>query len=349
MDFNDVYRKILLNKGSNTINNEIINSKNDVNLTFKEDPSYRDAEIIFKDFTKNQIDIRLINVDRSTEEKKIMFRPDTIINCGEYIKFKDKAGKDIYYIIYEFEENLISPKASCYLCKNILQITKDISFPCYATDSSYGQKGVIDTNFLTYGDGQVMLKVQDNIYTRAIPLGYRLIFHNDYREVFSVSKNDIMTTGNVRRIMIKKVKYMVGYDDLSNNLAYNTKKLELNGFINNDDEDNTDVISNKNKTNKDCNYIIKDDKNKLKDNECILYYSTKNRFYIVDKTNDISKEKWNINTNIDIINKKGNIVGILNKDDNSIEIKCYGASNEDLIIDFVKEDVKLSIKVKLKQ
>ena len=92
MDFNDVYRKILLNKGSNTINNEIINSKNDVNLTFKEDPSYRNGEIIFKDFTKNQIDIRLINVDRSTEEKKIMFRPDTIINCGEYIKFKDKAG-----------------------------------------------------------------------------------------------------------------------------------------------------------------------------------------------------------------------------------------------------------------
>ena len=288
-----------------------------------------------------------IEQKNTLEERLIYFDKYLNIQQGDYIEYNE----DIYLTTSKPDkDNKNFNVCKITGCDQILKINKDISFPCYMDDSSYGQKGVIDTNYVTYSDGQVKILIQDNKWTRSIPDGYRFIFKNSYKSCYEVVKDGTETTGNIRRIMIKKTKYMPNKDDLENNIAYNTKKLELNGYIN-DDVDITK--NNENNDNKNIiKYKIKDSKNYIEKNnyeyDCVLYYTMKDKFYVVDKdNNDLLNEDWTITSNIDDINKKGNIVNILKQEKNYIEIKCYGNSEELLILNFEKDNNKLTIKVKL--
>src|SRR5574344_2078732 len=70
------------------------------NTHFHEDESYRQGSLIkAPNMEIEETDFRIVNVDNSTYEKKIYFRPNTNIKIGEYIKVKDK---DEYYLVNEF-------------------------------------------------------------------------------------------------------------------------------------------------------------------------------------------------------------------------------------------------------
>src|SRR5574344_1550429 len=112
------------------------------NNHFHEDGSYRKGSLIkAPNMEIEDIDFRIVNIDNSTYKKKIYFRPNVNIKIGEYIKVKDK---DEYYLINEFNSNLLSPYAVVRKCTQILKykgLSKDIIIPCYIENSSYGSKG----------------------------------------------------------------------------------------------------------------------------------------------------------------------------------------------------------------
>ena len=102
MNYRDAYKNMLKKRGGSVIGNEILNSKRDVNLTFKEDAGYRLANITYTNLLSEEIDVRLVNIDRTTKEKYIMFRPDTKLNTGEIVCVDDER-----WLINEIEDNLI--------------------------------------------------------------------------------------------------------------------------------------------------------------------------------------------------------------------------------------------------
>ena len=108
MSYSDVWKKKMqseIDTGDTTMSN----SKKYINRKFKNDPSYRLAQL--QDFTSiiSNIDIRLENTDTENEEGFI-FLPDTLIEKGSYITYKDKKTyKPKTYIIEEFQTNSISP------------------------------------------------------------------------------------------------------------------------------------------------------------------------------------------------------------------------------------------------
>lgn len=280
---------------------------------------------------------------KSIAEKSMQLEPN-LMHKGDYLTFKMNTDDELHtYIVTSNIERCNGYDEGIFLICN--QVITLIGCPlqyCNADDSSYGQKGVIDSTLMTYTDGQVKLLTQDNEYTKAIPLGYRLIFDHDNKSIFEVVKNDTVTTKDVRRIMIKKTD-LDSRDDLENNIAYNEKKLELNGCVNPD----IPIIETK--------YKIVDTKKYLHNEYCPDGYDGKMRYnyttkiFVEDENgNDLSDVVFDIESNIDELNSKYKTIKIISQGNNFIEIKnVAGGSDKDLNIIFKKDNIELPIKIKL--
>lgn len=336
MNYRDAYKNMLKKRGGSVIGNEILNSKRDVNLTFKEDAGYRLANITYTNLLSEDIDVRLVNIDRTTKEKYIMFRPDTKLNTGEIVCVDGER-----WLINEIEDNLISPKCHAWLCFQEFNLPDCPKQYVFLDDSSYGQKGVNSSPLMDFVDGQLKCYVQDNIYTRAIPDGYRIMFDGLRGEVYEVTQNTIVTTRYVRRISFKKTDDD-DRDDFKNNIAYNYKKL-----IFNEDYENP--------RHSEINYTIKDTKGYYHSKYCPDGYDLElckrdcTKIYICDELgNDLSDIVFDITSNIDIVNKYDSSVEIVSQGNNYIEVKnLYGYNGSDFVITFKKDDIKIPIKIKL--
>lgn len=337
MSYRDAYKNMLKKRGGSVIGNEILNSKRDVNSTFKEDAGYRLANITYTNLLSEDIDIRLVNIDRTTKEKYIMFRPDTKLNTGEIVYVDDKR-----WLINEVEDNLISPKCHAWLCFQEFNLPDCPKQYAFVDDSSYGQKGVNSSTLMDFVDGQLKCYVQDNIYTRAIPDGYRIMFDGLKGEVYEVTQNTIVTTRYVRRISFKKTDDD-DRDDFKNNIAYNSKKLLFGEDYENPRHE--EIVE----------YKVKDSKNYYHGKYCPDGYDLKlskrysTKIYICDSEgNDLSDTIFNITSNIDKINEHEETIKVISQGNNYIEIEnIYGYSNTDLIITFTKDDISIPIKIKL--
>lgn len=279
---------------------------------------------------------------KSIAEKTMQLEPN-LMHKGDYLTFKMNTDDELHtYIVTSNIERCNGYDEGIFLICN--QVITLIGCPlqyCNADDSSYGQKGVVDSALMTYTDGLVKLLTQDNEYTKSIPLGYRLIFDHDNKSIFEVVKNDTVTTKDVRRIMIKKTDFD-SRDDLENNIAYNEKKLEF-------DEDYENPRHN------EIDYIIKDTEGYYHSKYCPDGYDLElskrdcTKIYICDELeNDLSDIVFDITSNIDIVNKYDSSVEIVSQGNNYIEVKnLYGYNGNDFIITFEKDDIKIPIKIKL--
>jgi hypothetical protein len=117
MNFDDVYKTMLLKRGGSVKNSDIKNSKDSINRQFENDPSYRLGKLAKNKLNKElDLDTRLVNNDNNPLEKKIFVRPDTNVEVGDYIVYPD-----ITYLVLEVENNLISPKATSTKCNHLLK------------------------------------------------------------------------------------------------------------------------------------------------------------------------------------------------------------------------------------
>lgn len=280
------------------------------------------------------------NINEYLENKEMRamsVRNEIELEKGDYVYFENK----IWIVLTDIDNHKSHKRCKIVKCNRVINLIGCPQQYAYADDSSYGQKGVVNSTLMTYTDGQVKLSTQNNEYTKSIPLGYRLIFGNDKNMVYEVTKNDIMTTEASRRIMIKKTDFDLR-DDLKNNIAYNEKKLEF-------DEDYENPRHN------EIDYIIKDTEGYYHSKYCPDGYDLElskrdcTKIYICDELgNDLSDIVFDITSNINIVNKYDSSVEIVSQGNNYIEVKnLYGYNGNDFIITFEKDDIKIPIKIKL--
>lgn len=219
MAYIDVWKKKMQNYGGNRNDSVLISTKGFINREFKNDPSYRSAVIQKLDMTKEPIDIRIKIVDNTTMQKKIIFRPDTKIEVGSYIEYSDEI-----WLIREFQKDGLSPYGKAYFCNQTLNwegLEKPI--PCYTEDSAYNDKGEINLDYFSMVDGKIACYVPVNEITNHIEQNMRFTFNSNKMMVFEVISIKNVTTPTIYKIIMKKVEYFNGRDDLENNIAYNNK------------------------------------------------------------------------------------------------------------------------------
>ena len=307
------------------------------------------VEINFNKYFKNEDDteelynviVRNFGVEQKNdlEERSIKFFKKYKIIKGDYVTYNN----EVYLITSKVdEENKFYNKCKMTWCNHTIYLPDCPNQYAYLDDSSYGQKGVNSSPMMDFVDGQVKMLTQDNIYTKAIPDGYRLIFDFSPEEVYEVTQNTIITTKNVRRLSLKKVDSDYR-DDFKNNIAYNSKKLLFGEDYENPRHE--EIVE----------YKVKDSKNYYHGKYCPDGYDLKlskrysTKIYICDgEGNDLSDIIFNITSNIDKINEHEETIKVISQGNNYIEIEnIYGYSNTDLIITFTKDDISIPIKIKL--
>lgn len=111
MNYIEKYIKRLNDKG-NTTKDKIINtSKRTINKQFRSSPSYKTIKI-----NDNEIDC-IINHTEDDEKKSIIFRPDSVIDIGSIIEYKNKN-----YLLISFTDDEISPNGIIQLCTQLFPI-----------------------------------------------------------------------------------------------------------------------------------------------------------------------------------------------------------------------------------
>lgn len=141
----DTYKKRLeANGGSigNSISESTISS---VNTSFKDSPDFKVVHINGVGY-----DARVVEGD-TPHEKTLLFRPKTIVKSGNVILINSQN-----WLVTEFYDNEIYPKADITLCNNVLHIVTSV----IESIDSYDQMGrPITTKTETYTDFPCVVRV----------------------------------------------------------------------------------------------------------------------------------------------------------------------------------------------
>ena len=217
MSYLDIYKKKLQMQGGNIPNDRKLVSQNIMDLSFIDDPSYRKAKLSKIDLTQEDIDIRVVNVDRSVSDKKIYVRPETVIDEGCVISYEDKS-----YLVTEFEDNLISPMCKCSLCNQTLKLPSGKEYPCVIANDSYGSKINLSNDFIGQIDTKLKIQLQANEdVLNEVKLDLRYIFNHSKFDIFKCTDINTSVNKGVITMIAKKDVYLEGLDDLENNMAFN--------------------------------------------------------------------------------------------------------------------------------
>lgn len=229
MGYFDVYKRKLQANGGSSGNSFKKSGLDFIERNFKDDPSYREATIISrKNYEEEYIDIRVQNVDVSTDKKKIIVLPEAEVLNGDYINYDDKT-----FLVEEIEHNLMTPVLSCIKCNQTMTWKGiGVNIPCYITNDAYGSKITADNSFLSNTDTKAKILIQNNKYTRQINIDWRFIFNSSKFDVFKVIDITQSMTEGIITLICKKDKLMLE-DDLENNIAFNhdfvQEKYEIEG------------------------------------------------------------------------------------------------------------------------
>lgn len=316
MEYFNVWKKIV---GVDNSTDAIVNNeKNLVVREFKNDPSYRSATLFKLNLEECPIDIRLKNVDRTTSEKRIIFLPETQIEVGSFIKYDDKV-----FLLKEFECDTISPYSKGLLCNQTLNwYGLSSPIPCWCDNSSYGTKGVVDTNLLTEYDGKILFYTQYNENTAKIRQDMRFIFDNAINAVYRVVDINRVVTGNVLRLVMDKTEFRDGFDDIENNIAYN------------------DFLMNNESSTPNQGYTIKSHNG--------LYHINRwdrNEFKVYAENGEEDKGVWDIS--LDYRGNSNDIVKIISKTSNSLLLENNGVVNKEIELLFSKDELEIRQIVRL--
>ena len=212
MSYFDAYKKRL--KVDNISDSFKLDTIDNTIREFKNNPSYKSAILIDYNLDEIPIDIRIVNEDKSPSYKRFHFLPETEVNIGSYIKFDDK-----YYLVKEYEYNIISPFAKVVFCNQSINFADGTSLPCTAEGESYGVKMTATNDILLETDTKVKCTVGRNILSEKIEPDFRIIFEHSKQGIYRAGD----TTHYVKGLIIitcKKDKYYENLDDLKNNVAW---------------------------------------------------------------------------------------------------------------------------------
>lgn len=319
MSYFKTWKRIM--KENNSTNAIVNNGKSLEIREFKNDPSYRSAILQKLDLSKIQIDVRLKNIDRTINEKRFIFLPDTKVEIGSYVTYDNKI-----FLITEFQDdNTLSPYSKAKLCNqtiNWLGLREPVS--CVTEDTAYNDKGEINLDYFSMVDGKVAIYVPVNDITNQIRQNMRFIFNHDKRMIFEAISIKNVTTPNIYKIVTKKVEYFEGKDDLVNNIAYNKFLL---------DEEEPEISPQD-------GYSVSSSLGTFD----IRQYGSPT--FTVMKDNVIDTGNWNISVDYNGVDTSH--ISVESKTNNSIKIRnLKGANTNKIIITFSNGEVNISQEVGL--
>ena len=252
MGFMDLYKSKVNKRHKNPQYNILTETEKFYDDNFDTAPNYRNGFISHKglELDKEEIDMRISNIDNVWDAKRIAFRPRKRVMLGSYINYYDYIEDELdrenakeemkIALVFEITNNQLSPYAKCKICNNTFKWKDETGtiheIPCYLTNSSYGTKGVIDTTYIDYTDGKIACFIQDNMETRSLRLKDRFCFDKDGNQIYELVKSETLTMGSlpqggrngVRFMVLNKTNdYNSELDDIEHNLAYN-KRFEEN-------------------------------------------------------------------------------------------------------------------------
>ncbi len=181
---------------------------------FKNNASYRSAILIDYNMNETPLDIRVVNEDRSSNSKRFHVLPEVKVDVGSYIKFDD-----MYYLVKEYEYNLVSPFVKATFCNQVINFTDGTSLPCVAEGESYGVKMTATNDILLETDTKVKCTVGRNILSERIEPDFRIIFEHSKQGIYKAGDTTHYIKGLIT-LTCKKDKYYEGLDNLQNNIAW---------------------------------------------------------------------------------------------------------------------------------
>ena len=321
MSYYDVWKKKMQNSGENATQAIINNSKKIYTNTFKDDPSYKKGILLKSDLTKIEVETRVINVDKTVNEKRIQVLPDNVVSIGDYIEYTDRI-----YVVTEFEDNYIVPYCKAIKCIQTMNIKGwDKPIPCWGDNTSYGVKGKIDTNFFTTTDGKFQFKVQKNKWTDMLDKDIRIMFNHKY--VYRIVECENILNQGIYVVTVDKDEKDMERDNFKNNVAYN-ECFE------------TDIPINPNPNPQYAYNVIADS------GDLTLKKYNANTFRLVDKYGKDVSGVWNITIDYNGLDTK--YITVKEKGDNYIKlISSKGYNATPIIITFTKNTNKIEQKVGL--
>ena len=212
MSYFDAYKKRL--KVDNISDSFKLDTIDNTIREFKNNPSYKSAILIDYNLDEIPIDIRIVNEDKSPSYKRFHFLPETEVNIGSYIKFDDK-----YYLVKEYEYNIMSPFAKVVFCNQTINFADGTSLPCTAEGESYGVKMTATNDILLETDTKVKCTVGRNILSEKIEPDFRIIFEHSKQGIYKAGDTTHYVKGLIT-LTCKKDKYYENLDDLKNNIAW---------------------------------------------------------------------------------------------------------------------------------
>ena len=163
-----------------------------------------------------QSGVRVAN-GQNVKEKNIHTEPNLKLYGGEYVEYDD-----ITMLITEVEENYISHFGKGIMCNQKMRLSDTVELPIYITNDAYGSKMSINNLFTTDVDTKAKVKMAYNEHSKEIDKDFRFILNNSKHDIFRVIDITTSMEKGVITLICKKDKLIEGYDDLENNLAYNS-------------------------------------------------------------------------------------------------------------------------------
>lgn len=225
MSYFETYKNRLTEYGGNSSNERLRNTEHIIESEFRNDPSYRSALLYKPNNITLPIDVRIVNYDKSSHDKKIYVMPKTVVDVGCYITFEDNT-----YLVTEVEDNLISPCCVSRLCNQPIYLPNGKIVASFVEGESYGVKLIGGNDYFDSVDAKVKITIADTKENR------RLI-KQDTRVCFGFSEFGIYKIGDIsvydKGLLVciaQKDKYMEGLDNLETGVMYQRDINEIEEY-----------------------------------------------------------------------------------------------------------------------
>ncbi|TVX86074.1 hypothetical protein [Paenibacillus agilis] len=203
-----LYQKMIGANNSNMTQAYINDSISHVNDMFSKSPSYRKVVI-------DGVDSDCIINRKKSHQMDLLLRPNFTIDKGSYVVLGLNT-----FIVMDFIENEIYPKANVNLCNRSLR-WKDSQgeikeYKCFVTGTTYEED---DAKIVYNSDGELTVQVQFNDDTKAIKPQMRFIFDESVYEVTSIDTASKVYNGKGFMKLILKFTNTTDTDDKDNQIA----------------------------------------------------------------------------------------------------------------------------------
>lgn len=189
-----LYQKMIGENNSNVTQAFINDSAVHMNDLFSKSPSYRKIFI-------NGVESDGVFRRKKFNQVNFLFRPFQLVDIGSYIDLEGRT-----YIVQDFIENEIYPKAHTSLCNRFLRWRDkqgDIQeFQCLMQGTTY-KEDQGGNKIIYHSNGELTVQVQYNTYTKTIKPLMRFIFDETVYEVSSIDLTNVYEDKGVLKLVLK--------------------------------------------------------------------------------------------------------------------------------------------------